>query len=433
MAYRPAPSAVAQQQTPDYFGKMNETIDKKGVEERLRQATAFLTTNKPQKDERTYIQKALGEKFDPITSQSAAVETIRKYDPDLYKDIVRREERAETMEIAHQDKKRKLYERILPEMAEITAEVITMLENEEITEEEVDPLLLARVPILAQKYDSGGQYEIQKTLEDNIKKNPNSLKSLKEEYDSYKGKRTTEMVEEGDEKVTYELRDGERTGKVLGRGPRLGRTESDPKSLLTAKDKRHNEFISKEIAEETYKVIGGEFLESIEGLTAGELTVGVLGWATRSAAEIDSAFQTIVQSAAESGIEGFTDNVSLNPDDYDLGKYADHSASNQTNILKLALLFAAASGLGKGRALTDKDLKWALDAIGGNTGDISQIRSRYETNVKNFRTEMEIEIKFRGKDDPWYNTRGEKKIPKGYEGFWKLMSDEDKERVRKGG
>ncbi|GJM17469.1 MAG: hypothetical protein DHS20C13_27960 [Thermodesulfobacteriota bacterium] len=123
--------------------------------------------------------------------------------------------------------------------------------------------------------------------------------------------------------------------------------------------------------------------------------LGVVGALARVGGEIKSTVQNFANA---NGID--MSEVSRDINSYDYGDLAAESAGFKTQLFSVALLFASASGLGEGRALTDKDVQRAIDNIGGSTNDpnqlISRIQSVQETLVDNVRIlseESDLEFK----------------------------------------
>ena len=177
-------------------------------------------------------------------------------------------------------------------------------------------------------------------------------------------------------------------------------------------------------------------------------TMGLLGTLNRFGGEVSAFYSAIAAEAKASGIQGFDDDVkNADIEDFQLSdeirNYAAQSAANKSNLLTLGLLYASATGMGQGRALTDRDLQRALTAIGDGTGDIDQFIARMNENKDNINQKLVYEASIYSRDNPWFHSfKGlypeEQEaateaagLPEGFtQELWDLLSDKEKGLAR---
>ena len=143
-----------------------------------------------------------------------------------------------------------------------------------------------------------------------------------------------------------------------------------------------DEFQNRTVAARRFAKLSNSVLKGVEK-RAGQ--IGVVGAITRMGDELQSIASNV---STEFGVD--VSEVSENIEDYNLGGLANASAEFQTNMFSLALIFASASGLGEGRALTDKDVQRAIDAIGGGTNSFGQLSSRLRAIQTNMLDDLTI-------------------------------------------
>jgi hypothetical protein len=149
-----------------------------------------------------------------------------------------------------------------------------------------------------------------------------------------------------------------------------------------------NKFIDKTIQARKFTKLSNQVMQNI-GENASQL--GVVGAIARMGDEVKSIAKNV---GSEFGIE--TSGISKNIGDYEFGTLAPQSAAFKTNALSLALIFASASGLGEGRALTNKDVQRAIDAIGASTNSPEQLFARMGAIQQNLQDSLQIEAEERG-------------------------------------
>jgi len=139
--------------------------------------------------------------------------------------------------------------------------------------------------------------------------------------------------------------------------------------------KARDRFINKTVKARQFVKLSNRVMENV-AKNASQL--GVVGAIARIGDEVKSVAKNI---GSEFGID--VTGVSNNIGDYEFGSLASESAAFKTNTLSLALIFASASGLGEGRALTNKDVQRAIDAIGASTNSPDQLFSRMRAIQQN--------------------------------------------------
>lgn len=153
------------------------------------------------------------------------------------------------------------------------------------------------------------------------------------------------------------------------------------------KGKARNAFINKTIQARKFVKLSNRVMQSV-GENASQL--GVVGAIARLGDEVKSIAKNV---SSEFGVD--VSGVSNNAGDYNFGSLASESAAFKTNALSLALIFASASGLGEGRALTNKDVQRAIDAIGASTNSPEQLISRIGAVQQNLQESLQIEAEER--------------------------------------
>lgn len=138
--------------------------------------------------------------------------------------------------------------------------------------------------------------------------------------------------------------------------------------------KARADYINKEISARKFVSLSNKMIDRLADAGEANPKLGITGAIAKFGDEIAATWRNL-QALGISVEEG----TSMNLDDYDLGKIetlASENAAFKTNVLSLALIYASAAGLGEGRALTDKDLQRAINAIGGSTNSAAQFRAR---------------------------------------------------------
>jgi len=164
----------------------------------------------------------------------------------------------------------------------------------------------------------------------------------------------------------------------------VGRTEFDKSELTNSqRGKAVQNFTDKKVASRKFVTLSNKIIDGVKNNAA---KLGVVGAISRIAGEVKSIAQNI---SSQFGVD--TSEISREIDDYNFGNLASASAEFKTDTLTLALIFASATGLGEGRALTNKDVQRAIDAIGASTNDAGQLIARMKTIQKNLDDSLWIE------------------------------------------
>ena len=137
----------------------------------------------------------------------------------------------------------------------------------------------------------------------------------------------------------------------------------------------------------------------ISGLKKNPTTAGLSGTLQRLAGSIKSQAKNL---GMLTGLNAEEYDKIANKENYDLSVFkipkgisGAAAAAYQTNMFTLALMYAGASGLGEGKALSDADVKNAMRAIGADSQDPEAVIAKIQTSgmnlIENFRIDQSVE------------------------------------------
>ncbi len=396
------PIAAAQPRR-NYFKEMLDKQEKKVDKDRLAEALSVIAGRPLDRSNETWIQKSLRGNRKVISTQQDAMDVIRDLQPSIWSDIKTRQAKLTENETkrteALQEKQIEALEGAQPEFAEMARQ------GRELPIEERKSFFDRAGPAILQKHDQLGNLGLA-GLWDEV--------TEEEIQDSFLDEKiqvlgvTSPTKEAGTEferlLATVDLDEEQKSGL---RKQRLAKFASaDPNTLVIAFDENGNPIVSMGGADELTKVQAGKAkaafidkrIESRKFHSLGKRVLknareqpaqlGVTGWAGRTIGDVKAIARNL-------GLSSELEEISMDFDDYNFGSLAASSAAYKTNALTLGVMWALATGIGKGR-MSDKDVQHGITAVGGGTQDIEQLEARLTQVFRTLDEDLRIESEERG-------------------------------------